>query len=51
MLAHPKKKNISKGGGENHYAESGTEHKPTPCKQAKNLYEDPGPKGGGMLQA
>ena len=29
-LAYPKKKNSSKGGGEYHNAESGTEHKPVP---------------------
>ena len=54
MLAHPKKKNISKGGGEYNYADSGTKHQPTPCKQvtAQRAIEPgtsaktPGQKGG-----
>ena len=59
MLAHPSMNNISQGVGEYHYADSGTkhkptpckpEHKPTPCKQARNLRGDHGPKGGRMLQ-
>ena len=56
-LDYPKMKNSSKGRGEYHYTNSSTEHQPnptshkTPCNQARNLREDPGLKGGGMLQA
>ena len=37
MQACPKKKNTSKGGGEYHHVDSGTEHQPTPCKRSKQV--------------
>ena len=58
--ASPKKKNTSKGGGENHCVDSDTEHQPTPCKRSKQVTRHrasqepprrPRLKGGGMLHA
>ena len=53
--AYLKRKNISKGRGEYHHTYSGTEYQKNTVQpkrnQTRNLREDPGPKGGGMLQA
>ena len=58
-LTYPKEKKIPKGGGEYHYADSGTEHQITPCNQSAvhreiktgTSVKTPGKKGGGMLQS